>query len=121
MDFAPGIAEAVSRLGQLDARLVVVSSPSGEGPGRFADSALCKIEARLASRFTECGATLSGYFRCRHGARRAQRLACICRKPMPGRLHLAAAELGLQLSSSWMIGDTLDDADRGRLPDGAGA
>ena len=30
---------------------------------------------------------------------------CDCRKPRPGMLHRAALELGLDLASSWLIGD----------------
>ena len=40
--------------------------------------------------------------------------ACACRKPRPGMLHQAERELGVELSSSWMVGDRPSDIDAGR-------
>jgi D-glycero-D-manno-heptose 1,7-bisphosphate phosphatase len=39
---------------------------------------------------------------------------CDCRKPAPGLLLRAAGDLGLDLASSWMVGDILDDVEAGR-------
>ena len=40
--------------------------------------------------------------------------ACDCRKPKPGMLLQAAAALDIDLSRSWMIGDSDADAEAGR-------
>jgi histidinol phosphatase-like enzyme len=40
--------------------------------------------------------------------------ACACRKPAPGLLRQAAAEHGIDLAQSWMVGDILDDIEAGR-------
>ena len=42
------------------------------------------------------------------------RRACDCRKPKPGMLLEAAADLDIDLSRSWMIGDSDVDAEAGR-------
>jgi D-glycero-D-manno-heptose 1,7-bisphosphate phosphatase len=39
---------------------------------------------------------------------------CQCRKPRPGMLVDAAAEHGIDLHQSWMIGDRWRDVDAGR-------
>ena len=39
---------------------------------------------------------------------------CTCRKPLPGMLTTAAAELGLVLGTSFMVGDRWRDIDAGR-------
>jgi len=41
-------------------------------------------------------------------------LTCGCRKPMPGLLHAAAREHGIDLARSWLVGDILDDVEAGR-------
>ncbi|MEU9279980.1 HAD hydrolase-like protein [Streptomyces sp. NPDC048341] len=41
------------------------------------------------------------------------RRICSCRKPAPGMLHQAAHDLGLDLSASWMVGDSSCDIDAG--------
>lgn len=40
--------------------------------------------------------------------------ACVCRKPRPGMLLQAARELGIELGSSWMVGDRSTDIEAGR-------
>ena len=42
------------------------------------------------------------------------RVQCDCRKPRPGMLYRAATELGIDLASSWMVGDRLTDIAAGR-------
>jgi D-glycero-D-manno-heptose 1,7-bisphosphate phosphatase len=38
---------------------------------------------------------------------------CECRKPKPGMLRRAARELGIDLATSWMVGDRWRDIDCG--------
>ena len=37
------------------------------------------------------------------------RIACNCRKPLPGMLFKAAEEFGIDLSKSWVVGDMITD------------
>jgi D-glycero-D-manno-heptose 1,7-bisphosphate phosphatase len=39
---------------------------------------------------------------------------CECRKPLPGMLLQAGRELGIELASSWMVGDRESDIEAGR-------
>jgi D-glycero-D-manno-heptose 1,7-bisphosphate phosphatase len=39
--------------------------------------------------------------------------ACACRKPLPGLLQMAAADHGIDLAGSYMIGDRWRDVDAG--------
>jgi D-glycero-D-manno-heptose 1,7-bisphosphate phosphatase len=111
MRLAPGAAEGLFRLSQLTAPLVVVSNQCGVAEGRFDETALHVVGDRLAAMFADCGATLAGFYWCPH-ARDAEQ-ACPCRKPAPGLLIRAAADLSLDLSRSWMVGDILDDVEAG--------
>jgi HAD superfamily hydrolase (TIGR01662 family) len=69
----------------------------------------------LLERLATFGVVLDGIYHCPHhpsvsdGAR-----ACDCRKPLPGLLQRAAQVHGIDLASSWMIGDILDDVEAGR-------
>ena len=49
---------------------------------------------------------------CYHGGD-AHGQPCDCRKPKPGMLTAAAAQLGLDLARSWMVGDRWGDIDAG--------
>ena len=98
-------------------RLIVVSNQSGVARGYFAESALKGVESRLKHLLAEHGATLTAFYYCPHHPRgqvAAYRRRCQCRKPQPGMLLQAAAEHGIDLGRSWMVGDTLDDVEAGR-------
>jgi D-glycero-D-manno-heptose 1,7-bisphosphate phosphatase len=105
------------RLLAMHFRLIVISNQSGVAHGYFAESALHGVERRLRQLLAAQRVELSGFYYCPHhpqGQVAAYRQACECRKPLPGMLVKAAAELGVELSHSWMIGDILDDIEAGR-------
>ena len=59
---------------------------------------------------------LSGIYYCPHhvdGVIPELTIRCDCRKPRPGLLLRAAAELHLDLRCSWFVGDILDDIEAG--------
>lgn len=116
MRLAPGAAEALRLLGALDMPLVVVSNQPGVALGYFAEEALQGVRKRLAELFAAHGAQLAGFLYCPHhpdGTEPTLRCHCACRKPGAGLLYRAAAQFGLTLEDSWMVGDILDDVAAG--------
>jgi len=116
MRFAPGAADALALFARYPLRLVVVSNQSGVALGRFPYAALDAVEARLREMFAQCGATLAGAYWCPHhpdGSVAPYACACECRKPAPGMLLRAAREHRVDLASSWMVGDILNDVEAG--------
>jgi D-glycero-D-manno-heptose 1,7-bisphosphate phosphatase len=105
-------------------RLLVVSNQPGVALGYFGRAALDGVHAKLALLLQREGVRLDGFYYCPHrpgagGAGGASfeagaALACSCRKPRPGLLLRAAAEHGIDLGASWMVGDILDDVEAGR-------
>jgi D-glycero-D-manno-heptose 1,7-bisphosphate phosphatase len=63
------------------------------------------LAARLATMLEEAGAHLDGIYSCPHGTSGD----CECRKPKPGMLQQAERELDVDLSRSYVIGDTYSD------------
>ncbi|NJL85880.1 MAG: HAD-IIIA family hydrolase [Leptolyngbyaceae cyanobacterium SM1_1_3] len=93
--------------------LVVVTNQSGVARGYFPETALTAVEQRLRSLLP---APLQGFYYCPHapqGNIPAYVQTCDCRKPAPGLLLRAAAEHGIDLECSWMIGDILNDVEAG--------
>ncbi len=116
MHFAPGACDALAMLAAHGFRLFVVSNQGGVALGRFPHEALATMEAHLRRMFESCGVSLEGAYWCPHHpdgivARYAYR--CQCRKPAPGLLLRAAREHSIDLSSSWFVGDILDDVEAG--------
>jgi histidinol-phosphate phosphatase family protein len=97
--------------------LFVISNQAGIAKGFFTEAALGPVQQRLGELLAQYGVRLNGFYYCPHsadGAVSRYAISCTCRKPMPGMLHRAAHEHGIDLSRSWMIGDILDDVEAGR-------
>lgn len=113
--FTRGAIDGLRLLAAAGYRLFVVSNQPGIALGRFDAAALARLRDALDDRLRDHGVPLSGFYACPHApvAEGAPR-GCDCRKPAPGLLRQAAADHGLDLARSWMIGDILDDIEAGR-------
>jgi D-glycero-D-manno-heptose 1,7-bisphosphate phosphatase len=112
----PGAAAAIRRLRALGFRTVVVSNQPAAAKGRATLADLDGVHERFVQVLGDAGASIDAYRYCMHhpeGVDPTLGEACGCRKPKPGMLLDAAAELGLELSASWMIGDSDTDIEAG--------
>jgi D-glycero-D-manno-heptose 1,7-bisphosphate phosphatase len=108
----PYAFEAVRRLKAAGFLAVVVTNQSGIARGFLTEADLAGIHGRMAGEFARRGAPLDAFYHCPHfpaAEIAAYRLECDCRKPKPGMGHRAAAELGIDLARSYMVGDKADD------------
>jgi D-glycero-D-manno-heptose 1,7-bisphosphate phosphatase len=112
IDVYPQSFEAVKRLNKEGLLAVVVTNQSGIGRGLLTEEDLKDIHARLAASFVRREARLDAIYYCPHYALSEDlryRKECDCRKPKPGLARQAAADLGIDLASSYMIGDKTED------------
>lgn len=108
----PGVARAIRSLNEAGLPVVVVTNQSGLARGYFPESLLEAVHAELHRLLAREGAHLDGLYICPHHPEAREerfRLDCDCRKPRPGLLERAAAELGLDLGRSYMVGDRWSD------------
>jgi D-glycero-D-manno-heptose 1,7-bisphosphate phosphatase len=113
----PGVAEGLRALSRMPYRLFIVTNQPGLALGLITDAQFLRLSRSLEALFAGEGCTLSGVYFCPHhpaGVVRRFAATCDCRKPKPGLLRDAAAEHGLDLAGSWMIGDILNDVEAGR-------
>jgi len=113
----PRSAEAIRRLNAAGVPAVVVTNQAGIARGYFSQDVLDAVNATLVAQLAEAGARLDGVYVCPHHPTEGAppyRARCECRKPKPGLLRRAAAELGLDLARSTMIGDKPSDLVPGR-------
>lgn len=113
----PGVAEGLRLLHARGYRLIVISNQPGVAQGFFPEEALGAVEERLWGLFAQVGVPLAGFYYCPHhpaGRIVSYTLTCSCRKPNPGLIERAAQEHAIEVSSSWVIGDILDDVEAGR-------
>lgn len=112
----PGAERGLAMLHGAGYEIVLISNQSGVAHGHFPESALGTVHDRIMELLGRAGIPLAGFYYCPHhpaGAVARYARVCGCRKPAAGLLHLAARDLGLDLATSWMIGDILDDVEAG--------
>ncbi|MFO0875559.1 MAG: HAD-IIIA family hydrolase [Phycisphaerales bacterium] len=116
----PEVPEGLLVLRSRGFRLVVVSNQGGVARGAFSESDVVAVNARLAALLdaaTNVPGTIDRFYWCPFhpdAAIETYRGDHPWRKPNPGMLHRAAADLDLDLARSWIIGDAVRDAEAGR-------
>ncbi|HVW37545.1 MAG TPA: HAD family hydrolase [Pirellulales bacterium] len=117
IELAPEAPSALRMLRDFGFELIVVTNQPGVALGYFPVTAMAEVERRLAELLADSDIRLSGFYYCPHHPQAGQLghgSACDCRKPAPGLLLRAAADHRLDLKSSWLVGDILDDVEAGR-------
>lgn len=106
----PGVPEAIALLNQAKFLVIVVTNQRCVAKGLLSTAGLEDIHNKMTSQLAAEGARIDAVYYCPHGSDQS----CSCRKPAPGMLLTAAKEHHLDLTNSWMIGDTDSDMEAGR-------
>lgn len=115
--FIPGAPQAIGLLNRAGFLVVVVTNQSGVGRGYYGEEDVETLHRHMAAQLATAGARVDAWFYCPHhpaGREEGYGTPCSCRKPLPGMLLDAAKRLGIDLASSFMIGDKLSDVAAGR-------
>ena len=113
----PGVETALASLAKAGFKLVVVSNQSAIARGLLTEEGLEHIHAEMRRQLGERGVRLDGIYYCPyHPEATVERYARESpdRKPQPGMLLRAGSELGIDLTQSWMIGDSPRDIEAGQ-------
>lgn len=92
--------------------LVVVTNQAGIGRGLYSEAQFSEYTLWMMNELKSRGVDLLRVYYCPHhpvAGLGAYRVECECRKPQPGMILAAAADLGIDLSESVMIGDKPSD------------
>jgi D-glycero-D-manno-heptose 1,7-bisphosphate phosphatase len=111
-----GAAEALLALNRAGIPVVVVTNQAGIGLGYYSWSDFEALQEALAASLLRQGARLDAVWACAFHPQAAGELQAenhSHRKPNPGMLLEAAAELNVDLSRSWMVGDKPSDIEAG--------
>lgn len=117
VEFIDGAIDAIAELNAAGIPVAVVTNQAGVARGYYGledvDAVHCHIDAELARR----GAHVDLWLFCPYhpdGVVGAFARSSTDRKPGPGMALAAAQALGLDLSSSWVVGDSAADLDLAR-------
>lgn len=108
--FRPGVLDALKRLGESHFVVAVTTNQGAVGAGWIDEEELERIHTEMRAAVEEHGGRFDEIYACRH----PKRAGCDCHKPRPGMMRQAAEELHVDLTRSWMVGDTKKDMEAGR-------
>ncbi len=103
--FIPGAVDAVRQLTELAKPIIVVTNQSQIGRGITPAHIVDEINAHMVSQIEASGGEITAVYLCPH----APLDDCQCRKPQPGMLLRAAADLEVDLPGSVLVGDRPTD------------
>lgn len=110
MHFLPNVARGITLLNQAGFHVIVVSNQRCVAKGLITIKDLDSMHRRMCDKLAEAGAIIDAVSYCPH----EKQPPCDCRKPAPGLLLTAARTHQIDLTASWMIGDSDIDVVAGK-------
>lgn len=120
-ELLPGVIEAVRKINASGYLAIAVTNQPVIARGEVSIPELREIHNKMETLLGEGGAYLDGVYYCPHHPHRGfegevpeLKIDCDCRKPKPGMLLKAAKDFNIDISQSWMIGDSENDVAAGK-------
>ena len=120
-ELLPGAAEAIRRINASGYLAIVVTNQPVIARGEVTREQLREIHDKMETLLGREGAYVDAIYYCPHHPHRGYpgevaelKIDCGCRKPKPGLLLQAAEDYNIDLTKSWMIGDSENDVQAGR-------
>jgi D-glycero-D-manno-heptose 1,7-bisphosphate phosphatase len=103
--FLPRAKQAIALLSKAGCKIFVASNQAGVGKGAYAQKTLDLITLSMLTAIEKAGGRITRVYYCTH----RKEAGCVCRKPKPGLLKMAAQEFKFSLKGAYFIGDTIRD------------
>jgi D-glycero-D-manno-heptose 1,7-bisphosphate phosphatase len=116
-EWIPGAIEAIRRLKEAGALVVVVTNQGGIGHGLYTEADVRILHRFMSAELLRAGTGIDAYYYCPFhpdAIVETYRTNDDCRKPKPGMIRRAASELMIDVASSWLVGDKVSDIEAGR-------
>ena len=116
-----GVSDAIRQINKSGYLAIVVTNQPVIARGEVTWDELHEIHRKMETLLGKDGAYIDGLYICPHhpdkgfeGERPEYKFVCECRKPKPGLLLQAAKDFNIDLSQSYMIGDSTSDIEAGK-------
>jgi D-glycero-D-manno-heptose 1,7-bisphosphate phosphatase len=116
LKFFPYTPDAIRLLNRAGFAVVVVTNQAGIARGIVQEAFVGDVSRAIAAWVERGGGRIDGFYHCPHypdGIVAGLNITCDCRKPAPGMFTRAAADLDLDLSRSFVVGDRWHDLQAG--------
>lgn len=121
LELLDGVAEAISIINSLGYLAIVITNQPVIARGEVTITELEEMHNKIETLLGKQGAYIDGIYYCPHhpdkgfeGEIEELKIKCECRKPKPGLLFQASSDFNIDLSKSWMIGDSENDIKAGK-------
>lgn len=111
-EWIPGAVEAIRMLNSFGYLVLVVTNQSGVARGYYSEDDVARLHDWMNTELAKSGAHIDGFYYCPHladGSVAEYRLACECRKPLPGLILQAFGVWEIDKARSFLIGDKDSD------------
>ena len=115
-ELLPGVAEAIKTINLSSYLAIVVTNQPVIARGEVTAEQLDDIHNKMETLLGQSGGYIDGLYYCPHhpdkgfeGEIPELKFDCDCRKPKPGMIYQAAKDFHIDLSASWMVGDSKGD------------
>ena len=98
-----GAVDLIKKIRERNFLPVVISNQRGIARGMMTQEFVESLHERMNEELKSQGTSIEAFYVCPHME------GCDCRKPKPGMLFRAAHDLGVELSQSVMVGDSISD------------
>jgi len=116
-----GATEAIGKMNRSGYLAVVVTNQPVIARGEVSYAELEEIHNKMETLLGLQGVYLDGIYYCPHHPHKGYegevpelKFDCECRKPKPGMLLKASEDFNIDLSASWMVGDSINDVLAGK-------
>ena len=108
----PWSLEAIRLFRRAGYAVVVTTNQAGIARGMIGEAIVDEVADEIRRRLSAIGEALDGHYMCPHhpdGSVSAHAIDCDCRKPGPGLVRRAVADLDLDVARSVVVGDKWSD------------
>ena len=120
-ELLPDAADAIREINESGYLTIVITNQPVIARGEVSFDELDSIHDKMETLLGQSGAYLNGIYVCPHhpdkgfeGEVKSLKIECECRKPKAGLFFKAAEDFNIDLSQSWMIGDSKNDIEAGK-------
>ena len=113
LELLPKTAEAVRKINASGYLAIVITNQPVVARGEVSFAELEEIHYKLETELGKAGAYIDGLYYCPHhpdsgyvGEVSNLKMNCTCRKPKPGMILQAAKDFNIDLTASWIVGDS---------------
>jgi D-glycero-D-manno-heptose 1,7-bisphosphate phosphatase len=117
VELLPGAADAIRAANEFGIPVIIITNQAGVARGFHSEAAVVSVNERLKQLLSDQGARIDAVYYCPHHPEAGNppyRIVCTCRKPRTGMLKMAEKSLGINLASSFVVGDKCSDIETGK-------